>query len=106
MCLIEPMRHLTAMTDRYGVKMNVLVDASYLLQLKKLKGQYPKLQKDFEGGIELEPSEEGFTPITGEAGRREKKKDPLTVIIDKINERYALNQEGILFLNSFLEGLL
>ena len=31
----------------------------------------------------------GFTPITGEAGRREKKKDPLTVIIDKINEKYG-----------------
>ena len=51
--------------------------------------EYYKLQKDFEGGIELEPTDEGFTPITGEAGRREKKKDPLTVIIDKINERYG-----------------
>ncbi|MGN0631740.1 MAG: UvrB domain 3-containing protein, partial [Ruminococcus sp.] len=51
--------------------------------------EYYKLEKDFDGSIQLEPTEEGFTPITGEAGRREKKKDPLTVIIDKINEKYG-----------------
>ncbi len=51
--------------------------------------EYYKLQKDFEGSIELEPTEEGFIPITGEAGRREKKKNPLTIIIDKINEKYG-----------------
>jgi len=51
--------------------------------------EYYKLEKDFDGSIELEPTEEGFTPITGEAGRREKKKDPLTIIIDKINEKYG-----------------
>lgn len=51
--------------------------------------EYYRLEKDFEGEIELESSEEGFMPITGEAGRREKKRDPLTVIIEKINERYG-----------------
>ena len=51
--------------------------------------EYYRLEKDFEGSIELEPTEEGFKPITGEAGRREKKKDPLTIIIDKINEKYG-----------------
>ena len=51
--------------------------------------EYYRLEKDFEGSIELEPTEEGFQPITGEAGRREKKKDPLTIIIDKINEKYG-----------------
>lgn len=51
--------------------------------------EYYKLEKAFDGSIQLEPTEEGFTPITGEAGRREKKKDPLTVIIDKINEKYG-----------------
>ena len=51
--------------------------------------EYYRLEKDFEGNIELSPTEEGFKPITGEAGRKEKKKDPLTVIIDKINERYG-----------------
>ena len=51
--------------------------------------EYYKLEKEFEGNIELEPTEEGFRPITGEAGRREEKKDPLTVIIDKINLAYG-----------------
>ncbi len=51
--------------------------------------EYYRLEKDFEGSINLEPTEEGFRPITGEAGRKDKKKNPLTVIIDKINERYG-----------------
>lgn len=62
----------------------VYVDDKVLLE-------YYRLEKDFEGTIELEATEEGFRPITGEAGRREKKKDPLTIIIDKINERYGTN---------------
>jgi hypothetical protein len=65
-----------------GGKDRVDVDDKVLLE-------YYRLEKDFEGGIELEATEEGFKPITGEAGRREKKKDPLTIIIDKINERYG-----------------
>ncbi|MBQ5664252.1 MAG: hypothetical protein IIV41_00105, partial [Akkermansia sp.] len=44
--------------------------------------EYYRLEKDFEGGIQLEPAEGGFVPITGEAGHREPKKDPLTVIIE------------------------
>ena len=51
--------------------------------------EYYRLEKDFEGSIDLAPTEEGFRPITGEAGRKDKKKNPLTVIIDKINERYG-----------------
>ena len=51
--------------------------------------EYYRLEKDFEGSIDLEPTEEGFRPITGEAGRKDKKKSPLTAIIDKINERYG-----------------
>jgi type I restriction enzyme R subunit len=62
----------------------VFVDDKVLLE-------YYRLEKDFEGGIELESSEDGFRPITGEAGRREKKKDPLTIIIDKINEKFGTN---------------
>lgn len=65
-----------------GSTEKVYIDDKVLLE-------YYKLQKDFEGNIELEPTEEGFIPITGEAGRREKKKDPLTTIIDKINEKYG-----------------
>lgn len=51
--------------------------------------EYYKLEKDFEGSIELESTEGGFTPISGNAGHRERKSDPLTAIIDKINERYG-----------------
>ena len=57
----------------------------------KVMLEYYRLEKDFEGGITLEGTDEGFTPITGEAGRKEKKKDPLTVIIEKINEKYGTN---------------
>lgn len=53
--------------------------------------EYYRLEKDFEGPIELESTEGGFTPISGEAGHREPKKDPLTAIIDKINEKYGTN---------------
>ncbi len=67
-----------------GDRDKVVVDDKVLLE-------YYRLEKDFEGEIELEPSAEGFSPITGEAGRREKKKDPLTIIIDKINEKYGTN---------------
>ncbi len=51
--------------------------------------EYYKLEKDFEGPIELESSDGGYIPISGEAGHREPKKDPLTIIIDKINERFG-----------------
>lgn len=47
-CLVEPMNHLTAMTDKYGVKMNVFVDAAYLLQMRELKKQHVQLQQDYE----------------------------------------------------------
>jgi type I restriction enzyme R subunit len=53
--------------------------------------EYYKLEKNFEGPIELEGSDGGYVPITGDAGHREPKKDPLTIIIDKINERYGTN---------------
>lgn len=53
--------------------------------------EYYRLEKSFDGAIELTPTEEGFKPITGEAGRKEKKRDPLTVIIDKINKKYGIS---------------
>lgn len=53
--------------------------------------EYYRLEKDFEGPIELESTDGGFTPISGEAGHREPKKDPLTAIIDKINDKYGTN---------------
>ena len=67
-----------------GGRDKVYVDDKVLLE-------YYRLEKDFEGGIQLESTPEGFRPITGEAGRKEKKRDPLTAIIDKINEKYGTN---------------
>ena len=55
--------------------------------------EYYKLEKDFEGPIELESTEGGYTPISGDSGHREPKKDPLTVIIDKIKNEW-LPQTG------------
>lgn len=60
----------------------VIVDDKVMLE-------YYRLEKDFEGSIGLEGSQDGFRPITGESGRREEKKDPLTVLIEKINEQYG-----------------
>ncbi len=51
--------------------------------------EYYRLEKDFEGSIELQSTEGGYVPISGEAGHKEKKMDPLTVIIDRINEKYG-----------------
>ena len=51
--------------------------------------EYYRLEKDFEGEIKLESGKEEVKPITGEAGRKEKKKDQLSIIIDKINEKYG-----------------
>ena len=74
-------KFLSKMLPKGGTE-KIYIDDKVLLE-------YYKLEKDFDGSIQLEPTEEGFTPITGEAGKREKKKDPLTVIIDKINEKYG-----------------
>ena len=38
----------------------------------KVMLEYYRLEKDFEGSIELESTEVGFVPITGEAGRKGK----------------------------------
>ncbi len=57
----------------------------------KILLEYYKLEKDFEGSIALTPSVDGVSPIKGETGKKEKKKDPLTTLIDKINEKYHTN---------------
>ena len=65
-----------------GSRERVDIDDKVLLE-------YYKLEKDYEGGIEVEASEGGIIPVSGEAGHKEKKKDPLTVIIDRINEKFG-----------------
>lgn len=46
-CLIRPMDALCEMFEKYGVKVNVFVDAAYLLRLHELKDQYAQLQEDY-----------------------------------------------------------
>lgn len=56
----------------------------------KVMLEYYRLEKDFDGEITLEASDKGFKPPTGDAAvPREKKKDLLEVIIDKINQQYG-----------------
>ena len=47
-CLVEPMRALTSMFDKYGVKVNIFVDAAYLLRMRELMGGIPQLKRDYE----------------------------------------------------------
>ncbi len=75
-------KFLYKMLPKEPITEKVTVDDKILLE-------YYKLEKDFEGTIELEGTDGGFVPISGEAGHREPKKDPLTVIIEKINERFG-----------------
>lgn len=51
--------------------------------------EYYKLEKSFEGSIVLETTEGYVGNIKGNTGGREKKKDTLSVIIDKMNERFG-----------------
>ena len=77
-------KFLYTMLPKGGGAGKVDIDDKVLLE-------YYRLEKDFEGPIELESTDGGFTPISGDTGHREPKKDPLTAIIDKINEKYSTN---------------
>jgi type I restriction enzyme R subunit len=50
--------------------------------------EYYKLEKDFEGSVALEKHEGVIPPIKGGTGVKAEKKEPLSVIVDKINERF------------------
>jgi len=54
----------------------------------KLILEYYKLEKSFEGSIALEGNG-GVPNIKGDIGAKQEKKDPLSVIIDKMNERFG-----------------
>ncbi len=55
----------------------------------KLLLEYYKIEKSFEGDIELEKTEGMVSAIKGGSGGKEKKKDPLSVIIERFNERFG-----------------
>ena len=50
---------------------------------------YYRIEKDFEGNIELEETDSPLTPISGGGGSKEEKKDSLAALIDKINKRFG-----------------
>ena len=54
----------------------------------KLKLEYYKLQKTFEGAIELKEETGAFTPATAKGATKPEEKEPLDEIIEKINEQY------------------
>lgn len=54
----------------------------------KLKLEYYKLQKTFEGAIQLENADGVYIPSTGKSPQGMGKKSTLDEIIDKINEKY------------------
>lgn len=47
-CIISPTASLLAIADKYNVKLNLFVDAGFLVKLKCQKNDYPALQKDYE----------------------------------------------------------
>ena len=55
----------------------------------KLKLEYYKLEKTFEGSIELEKSNTEYIPVFKKGKQGKKKKSPLDEIIDRVNERYG-----------------
>lgn len=55
----------------------------------KVMLEFYKLEKTSEGSIILENSEGYVANIKGGSGRKEKKKDSLSAIIDKMNERFG-----------------
>jgi type I restriction enzyme R subunit len=51
--------------------------------------EYYKLSKTFEGSVVMESTDDYIPNIKGGIGGKEKKKDPLSVIIEKMNERFG-----------------
>ena len=54
----------------------------------KLRLEYYKLQKTFEGNIELKEESAGYKPATAKGPAKPEEKQPLDEIIEKINEQY------------------
>ena len=57
---------------------------------EKILLEYYRLKKDYEGSIILEGSK-GIAPESGGTGTAPKKKNPFTVIIEKINQKHGTN---------------
>lgn len=68
-----------------GERVTVDLDDKILLQ-------YYRLEKCFGGSIVMDKHDDSeIDPIKGEAGVRKEKKDTLTVLLDRINEKFGTN---------------
>ncbi|MBQ8671501.1 MAG: type I restriction endonuclease subunit R [Alphaproteobacteria bacterium] len=60
----------------------------------KLLLEYYKKEKTFEGSIQLDNEDSTTKPSSGGTGTTSKKKEPLSVIIEKFNNRFGTKFEG------------
>lgn len=74
----------------------------------KLKLEYYKLQKTFEGTIELEQKKGSYTPSDSTGAKGFDEKEPLDEIIEKINERFkgAFNNADKVLISTLQEKLM
>lgn len=98
--LIKAPMALAMMAAFYKELHQEFIFCSYLIKLlpaekvemidieSKLKLEYYKLQKTFEGAITLEEKKGSYTGGDTVGGKDENKKTPLDEIIEKINEKY------------------
>jgi hypothetical protein len=47
-CLLQPTNELIKLSQKHGVNFTYFVDAGYLVALEKIKGNYPKLEADYQ----------------------------------------------------------
>lgn len=77
-------KYLNTVLPREYTKIEMLDD--------KIELEYYRLEKEFEGSIELTKEEGHLYPPTGNIGKKtDEEKEPLSVIVDRINEKYHTN---------------
>ena len=57
----------------------------------KVELEYYRLEKKFEGSIELTSEDGELNPSKGTIGKKDEEKEPLSILVDKINQRYNTN---------------
>lgn len=77
-------KYLNTILPKEHTKMEILDD--------KIELEYYRLEKEFEGSIELTKDVGTLKPATGNIGKKEEEeKEPLSVIVERINEKYQTN---------------
>lgn len=77
-------KYLNKILPREYTKMEMLDD--------KIELEYYRLEKRFEGSIELTKEEGNLKPSTGNIGKKdEEDEEPLSVIVERINNKYHTN---------------